>query len=78
MDIRWARAAFLHDGLVGETGIQIPVIDPESGTQCFLTWKEATIWFDHALAVKRKQYPSCPPLNRWLFVSAVRVWGILR
>lgn len=78
MDIRWARAAFLHDGLVGETGIQLPVIDPKSGTQRFLTWKEENIWFDHALAVKHEQYPSCPPLNRWLFVSAVRVWGILQ
>lgn len=42
----------LHESLVGETGIQLPVIDPKSGTQRFLTWKEATIWFDHAFGYK--------------------------
>jgi hypothetical protein len=78
MDVRWAQAAFLHDGLVKETGIQLPVINPTTGTSRVPDWNEAATWFDAALRVKRENSPNCPKLNRVLFVKAVKVWGIVR
>jgi hypothetical protein len=77
MDIRWAQAAFLHDGLVGETGTQLPIYNA-SGAKRYASWSEAATWFDKALQVKRANSQSCPPLNRKLFVMGVRLWGVVR
>jgi hypothetical protein len=77
MDLRWAQAAFLHDGLVGETGVKLPIYNA-SGIKRYASWSEAATWFDKALAVKRANSASCPPLNRRLFVAGVRAWGIVR
>ena len=77
MDMRWAQAAFLHDALVGETGTQLPIMSA-SGAKRYASWSEAATWFDKALAVKREQFPTCPDLNRRLFVMGVRAWGVLR
>ena len=77
MDIRWAQAAFLHDAMVGETGVQLPIIGAD-GSKRYASWAESATWFDKALAVKREQCPTCPDLNRRLFVAGVRAWGVLR
>jgi hypothetical protein len=77
MDLRWAQAAFLHDGLVGETGTQLPICN-DNGAKRYASWGEAATWFDKALQVKRALSPSCPDLNRRLFVAGVRAWGIVR
>lgn len=81
MDLRWAQAAFLHDGLVGETGTALPICNDTTGQKRYASWSEAATWFDKALAVKRANTSNrlmCPPLNRRLFVMAVRAWGVLR
>jgi hypothetical protein len=72
MDARWAQAAFIHDGLVAESGVQLYI-----GGR-IPSWKEAADWFDKALSVKQAQMADCPKLNRVLFVKAVKVWGIMR
>jgi hypothetical protein len=77
MDLRWAQAAFLHDGLVGETGTQLPIYS-STGQKRYASWSDAATWFDKALAVKRANSPTCPKLNRRLFVAGVRAWGVVR
>lgn len=78
MDVRWAQASFVHDALVGETGVKLGVKSLENSSVRYLGWKEATDWFDQALRVKRGQSADCPPLNRRLFVLAVKTWGLFR
>ncbi len=78
MDLRWAQAAFLHDGLVGETGTALPICNDTTGQKRYAGWQEAASWFDKALAVKRANSSTCPKLNRRLFVAGVRAWGVLR
>lgn len=75
MDLRWAQAAFLHDAMVGETYSKIPIISGSNSR--YATWNEATRWFDAALRVKREQCPTCPNLNRRLFIAAVKLYGII-
>jgi hypothetical protein len=78
MSYFWAQAAFLHDGLVAESNVQLYICNDDTGTKRIPTWSEAASWFDKALAVKRAQSPSCPDLNRRLFVMGVRAWGVVR
>ena len=75
MDLRWAQASFLHDAMVGETCAKLPIIT--DGKARYASWNESTKWFDAALRVKRKQYQTCPTLNRKLFVAAVKIYGLI-
>lgn len=78
-DIRWAQAAFLHDALVGETCERFVVFNDKYPTGKQLSWADAATWFDKALQVKRDNATQeCPPLNRRLFVAAVRLHGVLK
>lgn len=78
IDPRWAQASFLHDGLVGETGITLTIENDDADIQRYAGWSEAATWFDSALRVKREQCVECPSLNRHLFVLGVRLWGMVR
>ena len=61
----------------GVTDKTLPIIGAD-GSKRYASWSEAATWFDAALRVKREQCPTCPTLNRRLFVMAVRLWGIIR
>jgi hypothetical protein len=78
MNFYWAQAAFLHDGLVAESNVQLYICNDASGTKRVPTWSEAATWFDAALCVKQAHAPACPPVNRRLFVFAVRLYGLVR
>lgn len=74
----WIQAAFMHDGLVGENGVFLPVINEITSESRYVTWMEAADWFNKALDVKQKNIPDCPDLNRILFVKSVKAWGFIK
>lgn len=77
-DKYWIQASFLHDGLVGESSIYLPVVNDCSLSTRYLSWNEAAEWFNKALQVKQEKYPECPKVNRVLFVKSVKVWGFVK
>lgn len=78
LDIRWSQASFLHDAMVGETGVKMCICNDQTGRARYASWSESADWFDKALKIKRANSQGCPYLNRKLLVLGVRMWGLVR
>lgn len=75
MDPRWVQAAFLHDALVGEFGVRVPIYSNKVEPR-WPDWNESTKWFDKALAVRMKGQSLS--FKRRSFVFCVKQWGRFR